>query len=139
MPETMQPRSTPCGSCPYRQDCPSGVWHDSEYAKLIEYDRDTGSQPQGVFMCHSDNDRITICRGWLDVHTKWDLLALRLAASLGRVLRGIFDLPKCDVPTFASGTQAAEHGMTDIDDPSPEAQVFIDKLANRKQITKATK
>jgi hypothetical protein len=31
---TSGPRKTPCASCPYRRDCPSGVWSEDEYAKL---------------------------------------------------------------------------------------------------------
>lgn len=30
----LTPRKTPCASCPYRKDVPSGVWEASEYEKL---------------------------------------------------------------------------------------------------------
>ncbi len=39
----------PCSACPYRQDCPSGVWAADEYQKLIEYDKETSEQPMAVF------------------------------------------------------------------------------------------
>lgn len=129
----LKPRETPCGSCPYRKDCPSGVWHESEYEKLIQYDKDTGEQPHGVFMCHSNNDQVTICRGWLDTHPKEHMLALRLAASVGQVPISIFDLPKSEAPTFASGAEAAAHGMVAIEQPPPEAVAVIRKLAIRKR------
>ncbi len=127
---TLQARETPCGSCPYRRDCPSGVWDETEYAKLVEYDRITPFQPTAVFMCHSNRDDVTLCRGWLDTHNKDQSLALRLAASQ-RLLDydDIVDLPKSAVPTFASGQEAAEHGMAEIEDPSPAALAFIAKLA----------
>ncbi len=128
---TMVPRDTPCGSCPYRRDCPSGVWDETEYAKLIEYDRITPFQPMAVFMCHSNRDGVTVCRGWLDAHDKHQLLALRLAASKKLIDYDVFDLPKSDVPTFGSGGEAAEHGMADIENPSPAALAFIARLANR--------
>ena len=45
------PAKSPCGSCPYRQDVPSGVWAASEYEKLPAYDApETFMQPPGLFI-----------------------------------------------------------------------------------------
>ena len=75
--------ASPCTSCPYRKDTPSGIWHPTEYEKLRQYD-----DPQtsfAVFLCHYslDSNRDTACRGWLSVAC--ESVAVRLA-----VLRGTF-------------------------------------------------
>lgn len=95
------PRRRPCASCPYRRNVPSGIWDETEYAKLREYDGETWEQSAAVFMCHhAEGD---VCAGWLGHRDPADLLAVRLAA-------------------------AAEHGIHDIEDPSTEAINAIDKL-----------
>lgn len=127
------PRDVPCPSCPYRRNCPSGVWDTSEYAKLPEYDNETFAQPVGVFMCHDANDKATMCRGWLDAHDKHHSLSLRLAAAIGSVDASVFDLPHSGIPTFASGREAAEHGMADIADPGDNAVRVINKLTRRRR------
>lgn len=127
------PRDVPCPSCPYRRNCPSGVWHASEYEKLPAYDNETFAQPVGVFMCHDAKDGQTMCRGWLDVHDKENLLSLRLAAGRGLIEPDLIDLPPSGVPVFASGAEAAEHGMAEIDDPRAAALRVIDKLFKRKE------
>lgn len=132
------PRPTPCGNCPYRKDCPSGVWHESEYLKLLEYDKETGDQPLAVFGCHSDSGA-SLCRGWLDAQDKNESLSLRLAVSFGRVDGSIFDLPKSEVSTFASGTEAALHGLKEIEHPSPHAVDVIRKLSRKISKTKGRK
>ncbi len=129
----LKPRDTPCGSCPYRKDCPSGVWDQSEYEKLTDYDKMTALQPVPVFMCHSNRDDSTLCRGWLDVHDKKHSLALRIAITTNQIGEEILTLPKSDVPTFESGTAAANHGLADIDHPSPEALAFVAKLESHIQ------
>lgn len=127
------PRETPCPSCPYRQNCPSGVWDKTEYAKLPDYDKDTSLQPHGVFMCHDAADDKTMCRGWLDTHEKTELLSLRLAAATGQVGIEIFDLPPSGTPVFKSGAEAAVHGMKDFRRPKTAAQRVIDKLSRRRK------
>lgn len=119
---TLQARSTPCGSCPYRQDCPSGLWDRTEYKKLPEYDRDTASQSEKVFMCHDARDGTTMCRGWLDTHDKGQLLSLRLAVSFGKLDHTIFDLPVSGVPVFTSGQAACQHGLAQLNSPGAIAQ-----------------
>jgi len=129
----LQPRSSPCPSCPYRKGCPSGVWDATEYAKLEWYDAPTYAQPIGVFMCHDARDEQTMCRGWLDVHDKRQLLALRVMSAHDQVTADVFDLPKSGVPVFASGKAAAKHGQRDIKRPKAAALRVIAKLTRRKK------
>lgn len=137
---TTEPRSTdiqppapnPCGSCPYRTDVPSGIWHASEYAKLPAYDADTPHQPPGVFLCHQVDGHI--CAGWAACHDMTNSLAVRLAASSGRLSPDDVDTLMdytTPVPVFSTGQAAAEHGLTDHDHPSPAAERAIDKIATR--------
>lgn len=128
----LTPRESPCPTCPYRKNCPAGVWHSSEYVKLAEYDKPTGEQPLGVFMCHDAKDGSTMCRGWLDTHDKDESLALRFAVMTGKVEPEIFDLPVSGEPVFASGTEAAQHGMAAISDPPPAAVKVIKKLMKQR-------
>lgn len=121
-------RPQPCAYCPYRADVPSGVWHEEEYRKLAAYDAATYAQPRAPFMCHEKSG--CICSGWAQVHENrpgCELLALRLA----EIRHGRIVLPAATVPLFASGTEAATHGMRDIDTPSANAlraQDYITKL-----------
>lgn len=121
----------PCSGCPYRKDCPSGVWDESEYLKLAQYDNETGDQPPGIFLCHDGDRETTICRGWLDTHDKNHLLALRFGMMAGTVAPDILDLPHSDVPTFSSGAEAMLHGLKDLEEPSYEAQAMMAKLKRR--------
>lgn len=128
----MVPRDKPCGGCPYRAECPSGIWDKSEYHKLAEYDKETHEQPYGVFMCHDARDEVTVCRGWLDTHDKENLISLRLAASM-RLLdwQHFAYLPPCGVPMFASGTEAMLAGMAKYDQPGEDANRLMDKLKKK--------
>lgn len=128
----LQPRNVPCPTCPYRKDCPSGVWHEEEYLKLPAYDQETWAQPMAVFMCHDAKDKRTMCRGWLDVIDKPESLALRLAATRGMVFLDLAQLPHSGVPVFASGQAAAAHGIAQMEQPSPSAMRVISKLKRRK-------
>jgi hypothetical protein len=125
MSELIKPPKVPCGTCPYRRDVPSGIWHASEYEKLRAYDADTWAQPQGLFMCHQQDG--CLCGGWLMVHRD-DALALRLSRNLD--LSVWHYAP--DVEVFASGNEAADHGMRDIDAPSPAATRKIDGLVRQR-------
>lgn len=128
MTDLPKPPPVPCGTCPYRRDVPSGVWERHEYEKLPQYDGDTGQQAmQGamaLFMCHQRDG--CLCGGWLATHDTRHLLALRVNA----VDASAYDY-ETDVPVFASGREAHDHGVRDVDDPSPEARRKIDGL--RKQ------
>lgn len=123
------PARLPCPTCPYRIDVPSGIWDASEYAKLPGYDEPTFGQPAGVWRCHTRP--VSVCAGWAGCHDGEELLALRIALALGamtpevaKAIRG-YTSP---VPLFASGTEAAEHGLRDIEDPGPKARAAIAKI-----------
>ena len=128
-----RPAAAPCASCPYRRDAPSGVWAAEEYAKLRLYDRPAGEQPTGVFLCHQCNGRA--CGGWAGCHDTDDLLALRLAVLVGDMSPAEADATRryvSPVPLFACGAEAAEHGMRDIDAPSPRAQQMAHRLRTKR-------
>lgn len=117
-------RKGPCPACPYRRDVPSGVWAPEEYEKLRRYDQPTGEQPWQPFLCHATPGRL--CHGWAVVHTsrghEFDLLALRL-------IRHDPEIPDAPaVPLFASGCEAADHGLRDIAAPSADARSAMDTL-----------
>ena len=130
------PRKTPCASCPYRTRVASGIWDESEYAKLPAYDGEMHEQTSiAVFMCHQPSEG-AVCSGWLG-HREYpeDMLAVRLG-----IIRGALD-ESCleystDVPLFDSGAAAAEHGMKNFQDPRADARRVIDKIT-RKQAAAA--
>jgi Family of unknown function (DUF6283) len=115
-------RPTPCEACPYRCDVPSGLWAAHEYEKLREYDAPTAQQPFAAFHCHASPE--VICSGWAQVHQNRghenELLALRIHPS--------GPLPPRVVELFESGNAAADHGMAEIHDPSPESLAMIARL-----------
>lgn len=127
----MKPRKTPCASCPYRRDAPSGIWAPSEYNKLAQYDGGTGEQAEAgafaVFRCHQGNN--AICAGWAAVAGDEDCLALRLARSLHPEvdIDAVLDYTT-SVPLFRSGAEAAAHGMREIEAPGARAQDAMDKI-----------
>lgn len=131
---TLPPAPRPCASCPYRQDVPSGVWDESEYAKLPPFDEPTYAQPGGLFLCHQtdrDSDRARVCSGWAGCHDMTQSLALRIAHAAGEVTtetaEAIADY-ESPVPLFASGAEAADHGMREVYDPGPDAVHTISKI-----------
>lgn len=131
---TLPPAPRPCVSCPYRQDVPAGVWSATEYAKLPLYDAPTYEQPTGLFLCHQhdrDDERARVCAGWAGCHDGDHLMALRMAAVSRKITpetaQAIADYVS-PVPLFATGEEAARHGMSGIDDPGPEAAVLIAKI-----------
>jgi hypothetical protein len=121
------PAPRPCDSCPYRKDVPSGIWHESQYEKLPLYDAETPWQPPQTFQCHlteRDGTLRRICAGWAGCHDTGDLLALRLAVFRGAITPKTYRATveyRSPVPLFASGAEAATHGIRDIKDPSAEA------------------
>jgi hypothetical protein len=129
---TLAPAKAPCGTCPYRCDVPSGVWHADEYAKLPPYDGDTSAQPLGLFHCHQQDGRI--CAGWAGTHDMHETLAVRLAASTGNlapdVVEALLDYAT-EVPLFDSGQAAADHGLAEVDEPGEKARKKIDTLTRR--------
>lgn len=119
-----QVRKQPCQVCPYRKDCPSGVWSVEDYTKLPPYDAPTAEQPFAPFMCHATPEYF--CNGWAICHTRrdhaHDLLALRFYP---------VKIPEPKVALFTSGTEAAKHGLRDINKPKKAARRAMDKLTSR--------
>lgn len=131
---TLPPAPRPCVSCPYRQDVPSGVWAEEDYAKLPAFDEPTYAQPGSLFLCHQrdrDDPHARVCSGWAGCHDMAESLGLRIALASRHITmataEAIVDYVS-PVPLFASGAEAAAHGMREILDPSPEAIRLIDKI-----------
>lgn len=133
MSEQVAPRKRPCASCPYRKNVPSGVWDAEEYDKLVRYDEETFAQPPGVFMCHQMQG--DICAGWFAHSDPYELLAVRLAVSTGLIDPEVLESYSTDVPLFASGAEAAEHGKRDLECPSAEAAQTIEKVLRKQGLT----
>lgn len=130
---SVKPRRVPCGSCPYRKDCPSGVWREEGYLKLAEYDRETFNQPLGVFLCHTEDlEDDVLCRGWCEVHGSQDhgheLLSARFAGI------DLSDIEPSGVALHDSGVAACDAGLREIDSPSDGARDLISKLLKIKRI-----
>ncbi len=120
-------RKSPCPSCPYRLDVPSGVWHPEEYARLASYDGDMLSQALagafGLFFCHQADGNL--CAGWAGCHDMTETLAARLSTADLDPAVFAYESP---VPLFASGAEAAAHGMRDAEKPGAEALAMIRKI-----------
>jgi hypothetical protein len=130
MTEPKPPRKTPCASCPYRKSVPSGLWHESEYRKLERYDGETHEQQTvNLFSCHQGEG--DICSGWLGHRDPLDMLAVRIGLSMGTI-DGRSAEYTTTVPLFASGREAAEHGMQDIETPSDDAVEAIQKIVKKR-------
>ncbi|REF00374.1 DUF6283 family protein [Thermomonospora umbrina] len=128
------PARRPCATCPYRRDVPSGVWAPEEYEKLRRYDAPTMEQPPGVFVCHTTGrnaETARVCAGWAGTHDGPHLLALRIAAMTGTLsgedVHATIDHVSPD-PLFASGAEAADHGMSEVNAPGPRALVAMSKV-----------
>lgn len=131
-------RPSPCPSCPYRRAVPSGVWHAQEYAKLPRYDGGIGEQANAeawaLFHCHSDPDHL--CAGWVGHRDPVELLAVRMGLLSGRVAPAVLDYAT-DVPLFATGAEAAEHGCRDIDAPDDSAVSTVQKIIRTRDAREA--
>lgn len=135
----LPPAPRPCASCPYRRDVPSGIWAVSEYAKLPAYDEPTHAQPVALFLCHQhdrDTRQARVCSGWAGCHDGDHLLALRIAVVAGEIsvetANRIRDYVS-PVPLFASGTEAAAHGVREIRAPGRDACTAMDKISSRRR------
>jgi len=73
-PETPTLPAVPCATCPYRRDVPVGVWHATNFERLLRADRDPIFG--GTFGCHLNDG--TLCRGWLLDQRARDLPSIRL-------------------------------------------------------------
>ena len=134
MSEKLTCAKRPCGSCPYRKDAPSGLWDSSEYEKLPDYDGEIIDQVMqgaiGVFMCHQQDGKL--CAGWVAAHGPQNLVALRMASGFdGNIDEAVWTY-KTDVPVFASGVEARNHGMQDIEEPGSRARMMMTKLSRKK-------
>lgn len=123
MADVLTVRRSPCPSCPYRRDVPSGIWDAANYAMLPRYDGEAIEQAAAgayaVFMCHQGADEL--CAGWAGHRADPnDLLALRFSVLMGETAPAALRY-STPVPLFASGAEAAAHGLRDIDHPGPEA------------------
>lgn len=128
---TLTVRRSPCGSCPYRRDVPSGIWAAANYLMLPRYDGEAVQQAAAgayaVFMCHQGTEQL--CAGWAGHREDPnDLLALRFSVAMAETDPAALRY-STRVPLFASGAEAAEHGLRDIDRPGPEARAAIAKIA----------
>lgn len=126
------PAKRPCGSCPYRQDVPSGVWAREEYEKLPDFDKPTAEQPPAVFGCHQQDGHL--CAGWAATHDMTQSLGLRVAEAMGYMTHDdvIATIEyTTDVPLWASGQEAWEHGVSRIETPDPRAQRAITRLEKK--------
>lgn len=103
---------------------PAGIWDASEYHKLPPYDNETWAQPMGLFYCHQNDGHL--CAGWVGCHDTDHLLSMRV----NRVAPETFEYVS-PVPLFASGAEAARHGLSGVDDPDEHAIIAIEKLATR--------
>lgn len=129
MSDLRAPAPRPCGSCPYRRDVPPGVWDESEYEKLLEYDAPTWAQPPSAFLCHQQDGRL--CAGWVAVHGHESLgfrIALGLMPDEEAEVAADYET---DVPLFTSGAEAARHGLSQIEDPPPQARRMVERLARK--------
>jgi hypothetical protein len=126
-----KPRPRPCASCPYRVNVPSGVWDESEYAKLPEYDGETYLQPTAAFFCHQQDG--SVCSGWL-AHRghPYDLLAARIGVHTGKLDKSCMEYTT-DVPLFSSGAEAAAHGMAEYEFPGEKAAETIRKIKAKEE------
>jgi hypothetical protein len=129
MTDLPRPAKSPCKSCPYRKDVPSGIWAPEEYVKLLSYDGEIMDQMmQGghaLFMCHQNDG--CLCAGWVGTHGAEELVALRLHPVAPETFEFV-----SPVPLFASGAEAAAHGMRDIENPGTKAQKVMDRLLRKR-------
>lgn len=133
------PARTPCVSCPYRRDVPSGVWVEEEYEKLPRYDGPTAEQPPSAFFCHQRNGRL--CSGWCGTHDMEESLALRFAVIAGTIDQEAYEAAvdyESPVPLWDSGEEAARHGMERVADPDEFARVIIDKTQRKRERRRRT-
>jgi hypothetical protein len=130
---TKGPADKPCISCPYRRDVPSGVWAANEYDKLPRYDEPTWSQPPAVFLCHQVDGRV--CAGWAGCHDTDELLSLRVAGVSESMTMEEIEATRdyvSPVPLFASGAEAREHGLAELETPSVEAGELAQRILRKR-------
>ena len=109
------------------------MWAPEEYDKLPEFDGETFEQPPSMFFCHQQDGRL--CAGWVACHDMVENFGVRLAVMSDRLTPEEYDAVldyTTDVPVFASGLEAAQHGVQGIETPTPEAVRLVRKLQRRR-------
>lgn len=139
---TITARPSPCASCPYRRNVPSGVWAAEEYDKLRSYDGDMAQQLErgglAVFLCHQNGtDGNQACSGWLGHREPSEMLAVRLGISAGHLDPACAEYTT-SVELFGSGDAAAQHGEHEIEQPSGDAAATISKIVRKRGLTPYT-
>lgn len=129
MTDAMNVPREPCPSCPYRRDCPSGLWHPDEYAKLPRFDEDADDPHFAEFLCHHTTPAApSLCRGWLSVHA--ESVAVRLAVVRGHV-RAKDVRARVRAALFSTGAEAAAHGLRSVARPGRAARAMIRRLEQK--------
>jgi hypothetical protein len=126
------PTKNPCGSCPYRQDAPSGLWHISHYMMLPLFDLESVGQPANVFGCHQNNGHL--CSGWVATHDMEESISMRIAVQAGIITEETLDACldyETSVPLFESGAEACLHGIRDYENPSKRTKKMADKMTKK--------
>lgn len=133
MKEKLTCAKAPCKSCPYRRDVPSGVWAESEYVKLPQYDGTPTEQAIKdafrVFMCHQQDGKL--CAGWVGCHGANNLVALKIAVLYDNEIAKAVWQYKSPVPLFGSGAEASAHGLRDVEQPSTDAKRVVARLVDK--------
>ncbi|WP_020499083.1 DUF6283 family protein [Sciscionella marina] len=86
-----------------------------------------------MFLCHLTDQNTTrrSCAGWAGCHDGDELLALRVAVIEDRIsgetARQVAEY-RSPVPLFASGAEAAVHGLRDIEQPGADTLRSIAKI-----------
>jgi uncharacterized protein DUF6283 len=101
---------------------------------LRRYDRPTGEQPSGIWLCHvtgTADEAHRVCAGWAGWHDGDHLLAIRVAVITETIspdtAQRVIDYTS-PTPLFASGAEAADHGERDLVSPSLAALRAMDKI-----------
>jgi len=128
--EPAKARARPCPTCPFRRDCPSGLWAPEEYDRLLAYDGEIADQAMAgggldPFHCHTAPD--ALCSGWAGHRPAHELLAIRIGVAVGRVAASVMRYTTT-VPLFGSGAEAAEHGKRDMRHPGAAARRAVTKI-----------
>jgi hypothetical protein len=126
---------TPCTTCPYRRDTPSGVWAEEEYRKLPTYDNhDFCTANLKVFHCHQEREigKPTVCHGWVSVHA--DGKAVRLACISGLISEeDMARIPiQADPALYATGAEACRAGLKGVNRPGKKARRAIERISKRR-------
>lgn len=126
--DVLPPDKGACTSCPYRKNVPSGVWAALEYLRLPDYDRPYEAQPRPAFLCHRQTRKL--CAGWIGTHGGNRLLAIAFLWMTRSIDKATWKAllayqPDPRIELFKSGREACDHGLRDIEAPSPEALAVV--------------